>query len=61
MSTTRDSTPPRPETPNTDEAEDSSLKNNFSQMTETLKDEMRKSFREMEENTNQKCKNSTNL
>ncbi|ERE81496.1 GTPase IMAP family member 3-like protein [Cricetulus griseus] len=50
----RDSTPARPEHPNTDEAEESKLKNNFMQMIETLREEVRKSFREMEEKTNQK-------
>ena len=54
MSTTRDSTPARPEPPNNDEAEKNSFKNNFMQMTETLRQEIRKSFREMEEKTRQK-------
>ncbi|ERE88257.1 GTPase IMAP family member 3-like protein [Cricetulus griseus] len=50
----RDSTPATPEHSNTDEAEESSLKNNFMQMIETLSKKMRKFFREMEEKTNQK-------
>ncbi|ERE65931.1 GTPase IMAP family member 3-like protein [Cricetulus griseus] len=50
----RDSTPARYEHHNTDETEESKLKNKFLQMIETLREEMRKSFREMEEKTNQK-------
>ncbi|ERE84459.1 GTPase IMAP family member 3-like protein [Cricetulus griseus] len=50
----RDSTPARHEHSNTEEAEESNLKNNFTQMIENLKEEIRKSFREMEEKMNQK-------
>ncbi|ERE70014.1 olfactory receptor [Cricetulus griseus] len=50
----RDSTPARHEHPNTEEAEESNLKNNFVEMIESLKEEIKKSFREMEEKTNQK-------
>ncbi|ERE67187.1 GTPase IMAP family member 3-like protein [Cricetulus griseus] len=50
----RDSTPVRPKHTNTDGAEENNLKNNFMQIIETLREEMRKSFREMEEKTNQK-------
>ncbi|ERE91606.1 hypothetical protein H671_1g0824 [Cricetulus griseus] len=54
----RDSTPARHEHLNTEEAEESNLKNNFMQMIETLREEIRKSFREMEEKTNQKMQES---
>ncbi|ERE82006.1 GTPase IMAP family member 3-like protein [Cricetulus griseus] len=50
----RDSTPSRHEHPNTEEAEESNLKNNFMEMIENLREEIRKSFREMEEKTTQK-------
>ncbi|MEJ1279964.1 hypothetical protein NN561_010901 [Cricetulus griseus] len=50
----RDSIPARHEHPNTDEAEESNIKNNFMQMIETLTEEIRQSSREMEEKTNQK-------
>ncbi|ERE73234.1 heterogeneous nuclear ribonucleoprotein C-like 1-like isoform 1 [Cricetulus griseus] len=50
----RDSIPARHEHPNTEEAEESNLKNNFMEMIENLKEEIKKSFREMEEKTNQK-------
>ncbi|ERE84321.1 vomeronasal 2 receptor, 52 precursor [Cricetulus griseus] len=50
----RDSMPARPEHPSKDEAEESNLKNNFMKMRETLREEIRKSYREMEEKTNQK-------
>ena len=50
----RDSTPARHDHPNTEEAEESNLKNNFMEMIETLTNEVRKSFKEMEEKTNQK-------
>ena len=44
----------RPENPNADEAEENDLKNNFMKMIEALKEDMRKSLKEMEEKTNQK-------
>ena len=50
----RDSTPARQDHPNTEEAEQSNLKINFMGMIENLKEEIRKSCREMEEKTNQK-------
>ena len=50
----RDSTPASHDHPNTEETEESNLKINFMEMTENLKEEVRKSFREMEEKTNQK-------
>ncbi|MGE9804195.1 hypothetical protein ACQP3L_26655 [Escherichia coli] len=51
----RDSTTPaRHEHPNTEETNESNLKNNFMQMIENLREEIRKSFREMEETMNQK-------
>ena len=50
----RDSKPARHEHPNTEDAEESKLKNNFMEMIENLKEEIRKSFKEMEEKTNQK-------
>ena len=37
----RDSTPKRPEHPNTDEAEENDLKNNFMKMIEALKEDMK--------------------
>ena len=53
-SETRDYTPARQDHPETEEAEESNLKINFMEMIENLKEEIRKSFREMEEKTNQK-------
>ncbi|MGE9715022.1 RBD-like domain-containing protein, partial [Escherichia coli] len=50
----RDYTPARHEHPNTDDGEENNLKNNFMKMIETLREEIKKSFREMEEKTNQK-------
>ena len=48
----RDSTPVRPEHPNANEAEENDLKNNFMKMIEALKEDMRKSPKEMEEKQN---------
>ncbi|ERE84607.1 putative transposase [Cricetulus griseus] len=51
---TRDPTPARPEQHNANEAEENDLKNIFMKMIEGLKEDMRKSLKEMEEKTNQK-------
>ena len=51
---TSDSTVARPKHPNTDEAEENDIKNNFMKMIETLKEEMKNSLKEMEEKTNKK-------
>ena len=40
--------------PSINEAEENDLKNNFRRMFQMLKEEMRNSFNEMEEKTNQK-------
>ena len=56
----RDSTPAKAEHPNTNEAEESNLKNNFMQMIETLRKEMGKSFREMEDGRKDKPKDARN-
>ena len=48
----------RHEQPHIDEAEENYLKDNFRRMFETLKVEMKKSLKEMEENTNKKLKNT---
>lgn len=53
---TRGSIPSRPEHPNTDEAEENSLKNNFMKMIEALKEEMTNPLKDMEEKTNEKKK-----
>ena len=50
----RDSTPTRHEHSNTVESEKRNLKNNFMRMTETIREKMRKSFREMGEQKKQK-------
>ena len=50
----RDPTTARLEHPNTDEAKENDLKNNFRRMFEALKEEMRNSVIEMEEKTNKK-------
>ena len=47
-----DSTPARPEHPNTDDAEEKDLKSNFIKMMEAFKEEINDSLKEMEENTN---------
>lgn len=48
------STTERPEHPNSDEAEENNLKNNFMKMIEALKEEMKISLKEIEESTNKK-------
>ena len=51
---TSDPTTVRFEQPNTNEAEENDLKNNFRRMFETLKEEMRISLKEISGETNKK-------
>ncbi|ERE67993.1 Transposase, L1 containing protein [Cricetulus griseus] len=51
---TKNHTSARPEHHNADEAEENDLKNIFMKMIEDLKEDMRKSLKEMEERTNKK-------
>ncbi|ERE88684.1 putative transposase [Cricetulus griseus] len=54
---TMNHTPARPEHHNADEAEENDLTNIFMKMIEDLKEDMRKSLKEMEEKANQKKQN----
>ena len=54
LTKTSDITAARLEHPNTDEAKENYLKNNFWRMFEALKEETKSSLKEMEEKTNKK-------
>ena len=51
----------RPEHPNPEETEENDLPYNFIKMTEILKEEMKNSLKEMDEETNKNWKKSLNL